>query len=100
MKWNVFPAGRMCSLRRALLLWLVPLFLVVGCAAAALAWWSYARMVGGFMDDQMQQLASAVAANPGVQPMTRTRSGSTSGGPTWSRCTGPTAGCAPRPPRR
>jgi two-component system, OmpR family, sensor kinase len=71
MKWNVFPAGRMCSLRRALLLWLVPLFLVVGCAAAALAWWSYARMVGGFMDDQMQQLASAVAANPGVQPMTQ-----------------------------
>lgn len=68
MKWSVFPAGPMCSLRRALLLWLVPLFLVVGCAAAALAYWSYARMVGAFMDDQMEQLATAIAANQGVHP--------------------------------
>ena len=69
MKWSVFPAGRLCSLRRALLLWLVPLFLLVGSEAAGLAYWSYAQMVGGFMDDQMQQLAGAIAANQGVQPM-------------------------------
>jgi two-component system OmpR family sensor kinase len=68
MKCSVFPAGRMCSLRRALLLWLVPLFLVVGSVSAALAYWSYARMVGTFMDDQMQQLAGAMAANEGVRP--------------------------------
>ena len=68
MKWRVFPTGRMCSLRRALLLWLVPLFLAVGGGAAALAYWSYAHMVDTFMDDQMQQLATTVAANPGMQP--------------------------------
>ena len=71
MKWNVFPVGPMCSLRRALLLWLVPLFLAVACASAAVAYWSYARMVNDFMDDQMQQLAMAIAANQGVQPGTQ-----------------------------
>jgi signal transduction histidine kinase len=68
VKWSVFPAGRLCSLRRALLLWLVPLFLAVGSAAAALSYWSYAQMVDAFMDDQMQQLAATIAANPGVHP--------------------------------
>jgi two-component system OmpR family sensor kinase len=68
MKWSVFPIGPMCSLRRALLLWLVPLFLAVGCASAAIAYWSYARMVGAFMDDQMEQLATAIAANQGMNP--------------------------------
>jgi signal transduction histidine kinase len=62
MKWSVFPVGPMCSLR------LVPLFLAVGCASAAVAYWSYARMVDAFMDDQMQQLATAIAANPDVHP--------------------------------
>ena len=60
--------GPLCSLRRALLLWLVPLFLAVGCASAAFAYWSNARMVNAFMDDQMQQLAAAMAANQGVHP--------------------------------
>ena len=69
MKWNVFPVGPMCSLRRALLLWLVPLFLAVACASAAVAYWSYARMVNDFMDDQMQQLATAIAANQGLHPV-------------------------------
>jgi signal transduction histidine kinase len=68
MRCNVFPTGRLCSLRRALLLWLVPVFVVVGAAAAAAAYWSYARMVDAFMDDQMQQLATSIAANQGVRP--------------------------------
>jgi signal transduction histidine kinase len=60
-RFNVFPAGRMCSLRRALLLWLIPLFLVVGAASAAFSYWSYNRMVGEFLDDQMQQLGDSIA---------------------------------------
>lgn len=72
MKWHVFPAGPMCSLRRALLLWLVPVFVVVGGAAAVLTYWSYSRMVDTFMDDQMQQLAGALAANQSVQPGSQT----------------------------
>jgi two-component system, OmpR family, sensor kinase len=61
--FHVFPSGPMCSLRRALLLWLVPLFLLVGAATAAFSYWSYNRMVSEFMDDQMQQLAHSMAAN-------------------------------------
>jgi two-component system, OmpR family, sensor kinase len=61
--FHVFPSGPMCSLRRALLLWLVPLFLLVGAASAAFSYWSYNRMVSEFMDDQMQQLAHSIAAN-------------------------------------
>jgi two-component system OmpR family sensor kinase len=61
MKFHVFPAGPLCSLRRALMLWLVPMFLVVGAASAAFSYWSYSRMVAGFMDDQMEQLAHSVA---------------------------------------
>lgn len=61
--FHVFPAGPMCSLRRALLLWLVPLFLVVGASSAAISYWSYSRMVNEFMDGQMEQLAQAMASN-------------------------------------
>jgi signal transduction histidine kinase len=66
-RFHVFPTGPMCSLRRALLLWLVPLFLLVGAATAAYSYWSYGRMVNEFMDEQMQQLAQSVAASE--QPM-------------------------------
>src|SRR6476661_3174646 len=66
-RWHVFPTGPMCSLRRALLLWLVPLFLLVGAATAAYSYWSYSRMVSEFMDEQMQQLAQSIAASE--QPM-------------------------------
>jgi len=59
---NIFPAGPMCSLRRTLLLWLVPLFLAVGGVSAAFSYWSFSRMADGFMDDQMQQLGDFVAA--------------------------------------
>lgn len=59
---HILSAGSMCSLRRALLAWLVPLFLLVGAASAALSYWSYTRMVGSFMDEQMQQLAEAISA--------------------------------------
>jgi two-component system, OmpR family, sensor kinase len=61
MRLHVFPEGPLCSLRRALMLWLVPLFLLVGAASAVFSYWSYSRMVAAFMDDQMQQLAHAVA---------------------------------------
>ncbi len=61
--FHVFPSGPMCSLRRALLLWLVPLFLLVGAASAGISYWSYNRMVGDFMDDQMLQLAHSIAAH-------------------------------------
>ena len=61
MKFHVFPAGRLCSLRRALVLWLLPMFLAVGAASAAFSYWSYNRMVGTFLDDQMEQLAQSVA---------------------------------------
>jgi signal transduction histidine kinase len=68
MKWHVFPNGPMCSIRRALMLWLVPVFLVVGATAAAVSYWSYCEMVSGFMDEQMQELAHAVAGTQGLQP--------------------------------
>jgi two-component system, OmpR family, sensor kinase len=59
--WHVFPMGRMCSLRRALLLWLVPLFLLVGVASACFSYYSHGRMVNEFMDTQMEQLAQSLA---------------------------------------
>ncbi|HWP13572.1 MAG TPA: ATP-binding protein [Ramlibacter sp.] len=61
--FNVFPTGPMCSLRRAMLLWLVPLFLLVGAASAAFSYWSYNHMVAEFMDDQMQQLAHSLVVH-------------------------------------
>ena len=61
MAFHVFPAGRLCSIRRALLLWLLPMFLCVGTASAAFSYWSYSRMVATFMDDQMEQLAFSIA---------------------------------------
>jgi two-component system, OmpR family, sensor kinase len=63
--FHVFPTGPMCSLRRAMLLWLVPLFLVVGAASAAFSYWTYSNMVSEFMDDQMQQLGQSIAGGPG-----------------------------------
>jgi len=72
MKWQVFPKGPMCSLRRALMLWLLPLFLLVGVGSAAVSYWSYCKMVGMFLDDQMQQLAEALATNDIPQPVPQT----------------------------
>jgi len=59
-RFHVFPVGPMCSLRRVLLMWLVPLFLLVGAASAAFSYWSYSQMVGEFMDDQMAQLGQSI----------------------------------------
>ena len=50
MKFHVFPRGPMCSLRRAMMLWLVPLFLLVGAASAAFSYWSYSRYARIFTD--------------------------------------------------
>jgi signal transduction histidine kinase len=68
MKLQVFPAGALCSIRRAMMVWLVPVFLAVGVSAAAISYWSYANMVSMFMDDQMRQLATALVDNHMVQP--------------------------------
>lgn len=72
MKWHVFPAGPLCSIRRAMMFWLVPVFLAVGISAAALTYWSYANMADSFMDEQMQQLATALVDNEMVQPAAQT----------------------------
>ncbi|MET0311163.1 MAG: ATP-binding protein [Burkholderiaceae bacterium] len=61
MMIHVFPEGRMCSLRRALMLWLLPVFVLVAAASAGIAHWSYTRMVSTFMDDQMALLGDSVA---------------------------------------
>lgn len=61
MKVHVFPEGRMCSIRGALMLWLVPLFLLVGGMSAVVSYWSYSRMVSTFMDDQMEVLGRSIA---------------------------------------
>jgi signal transduction histidine kinase len=67
MKFQVFPKGPMCSVRRALLLWLVPVFLAVGATAAAVSYYTYCEMVSGFMDEQMQQIGSTVATSDSVR---------------------------------
>jgi two-component system OmpR family sensor kinase len=59
---HFFPNGPMCSLRRAMMLWLIPVFLLVGGVSAVFSYWSYNRMVSEFMDDQMVQLATSIAA--------------------------------------
>jgi two-component system, OmpR family, sensor kinase len=66
--FNIFPTGPMCSLRRTLLMWLIPLFLVVGAATAAFSYFSYSRMVSDFMDEQMQQLGQSIASNDTPMP--------------------------------
>ena len=63
--FHVFPRGPMCSMQRVLLMWLVPLFLIVGAASAALSYWSYTHMVAEFMDNQMEQLAKSIALQQG-----------------------------------
>jgi two-component system OmpR family sensor kinase len=60
-RFHVFPSGRMCSMKRVLLMWLVPLFLIVGAASAAFSYWSYSTMVREFMDSQMEQLGESIA---------------------------------------
>ncbi len=74
MMIHVFPAGRLCSLRRALLLWLLPVFLGVGAASAGFAYWSYNRMVSTFMDNQMELLAESMVVQKqdlALSPLTR-----------------------------
>lgn len=59
---HILTSGPMCSLRRVLLVWLVPLFLLVGGGSAAFSYWSSNRMTASFMDDQMAQLGASLAA--------------------------------------
>lgn len=58
---RVFPAGRMCSLRGVLMMWLLPVFVLVGAVSASVTYLTYNRMVSIFMDDQMVQLAESIA---------------------------------------
>lgn len=67
MRWHVFPKGPLCSIQHALMFWLLPLFLLVGGVSAALSYWSYGRMVDGFMDEQMQQVATSAAARQVIE---------------------------------
>jgi signal transduction histidine kinase len=60
MMIHVFPSGPLCSLRRALLVWLLPVFVLVGGASAGVAYWSYNQMVSTFMDNQMEMLAESL----------------------------------------
>ncbi len=62
MALHVFSAGPTCSLRRALLVWLLPVFVLVGAGSAGLSYWTYNRMVSTFMDNQMAVLAESLAA--------------------------------------
>ncbi|MEJ7931798.1 ATP-binding protein [Ramlibacter sp. AN1015] len=62
---HVFPRGRLCSLRQALLLWLVPGFLVVALLSAASAYWSYTSMTRQFLDNQMEQLGASTVRQQG-----------------------------------
>lgn len=66
MTVNVFPAGRLCSLRGVLMMWLLPAFVLVGAVSATGAYWTYTHMVGTFMDDQMQLLADSQVTQPGT----------------------------------
>lgn len=68
---HVFPEGRMCSLRRALMLWLLPVFVLVAAASAGIAHWSYTRMVSTFMDDQMALLGDSVAGQEQTMALTQ-----------------------------
>jgi signal transduction histidine kinase len=64
-RWHVFPIGPMCSLRRALLMYLVPLFLLVSIASATFSYFSHGRMVKEFMDTQMEQLGQSMSGHEG-----------------------------------
>ena len=69
---RVFPAGRMCSLRGVLMMWLLPVFVLVGAVSAGASYLSYNRMVSTFMDDQMVQLAESLAVQgsmPALMPV-------------------------------
>lgn len=74
MMIHVFPAGRLCSLRRALLLWLLPVFLAAGAASAGYVYWSYHSMFTTFMDNQMEHLAESMVVQKqdlALAPLTR-----------------------------
>ena len=110
MGCRCFPHGPLCSLRRAMLLWLVPLFLAVGSLAAVL---SYCVLLAH--GERVHGRADAAArprhrrgTNPCASPRRSTSSGCSSGAPMWCRCSTPTArhgaslpqlpsGCSPPP---
>jgi signal transduction histidine kinase len=61
MKFLALPWGRKFSIRRTLLLWLVPTFLTVAMLTASLSYRMFTHMVADFLDDQMVQLGDSVA---------------------------------------
>lgn len=63
------------SLRRRLLAWLLPLYVLVAVAAGTVAYWGYGRLVHTFMDDQMRLLADSYVGRadlPEIQLLTDT----------------------------
>lgn len=61
MRIVLLPYGRKFSIRRTLLLWLVPTFLIVAMLTAGLSYRMFTHMVADFLDDQMLQLGNSVA---------------------------------------
>ena len=64
----------MTSLRKALLMWLVPVFLVVAVFTSVWTYYMFGSMVSWFMDSQMQVLADSHTAEtigpPALRPLT------------------------------
>lgn len=69
---SVFPAGRLCSLRGVLMMWLLPVFGLVGAVSAVASYWTYNSMVSTFMDDQMRLVGDSLAVqeHPAMPPST------------------------------
>lgn len=71
MTSRIFKPGPACSLRHALLWWLLPVYLSVAVGAAAVSWWSYTLTVRTFMDNQMSLLADSLSGHEGSAPLER-----------------------------
>ena len=61
----------MSSLRRQLMVWLLPLYVVAAIAAGTLTYYMYGSMVSFFMDNQLQLFADSHAVSSGSMPALR-----------------------------
>ena len=72
--WRVAGRPVVTSLRRHLLLWLVPVFLAAALIAVGCTYYMFGAMVSWFMDSQMQVLAESHTAEtigpPALRPLT------------------------------
>ena len=65
----------MTSLRKQLLLWLLPIYLVVALVEGTWTYVMYGRMTDQFMDNQLRVLADSHAQSSGPAPAMRPLSG-------------------------